>query len=107
MKHFLLFGLGAAAFASPPYATAQNVSDYDIMPDPILLLLREPAVQKDLGLTRKHTIRLYEINHSFGRDLLAARNLQSEENRETIAKAVKETRYQVVLLELVEDSTIV
>ena len=71
MKHiFLIDWTSCSCFSSPPYATAQNVSDYDIMPDPILLLLREPAVQKDLGLTRKQTIRLYEINHSFGRDLL-------------------------------------
>jgi len=66
--------LFAAMFGSVEVTSAQNVTGYDSMPDPILFLLREPAVQFDLGLTDEQQDQLIELNDSLDDIMLGSRN---------------------------------
>ncbi|MFK8111862.1 MAG: hypothetical protein AB8B91_06655 [Rubripirellula sp.] len=68
----LIVLLALAAFA--PAAHAQNVTGYDAMADPFLFLIREPAVQRDLGLSATQKQRLIALNETFDGALLKARN---------------------------------
>ncbi len=75
------FGLFLAcwlAFASQ--LTAQNVTGYGAMPDPLLFLLREPGVHQDLGLSATQLRQLVKLNQSFDQTLLAARNMEENSN---------------------------
>lgn len=99
MKRFLpLLMVAAVAMAPIPICFAQNVSGYGMMSDPFLLLLREPAVHDDLGLTLEQKRRLVEINESFDGDLLATRNMPAEKAQEKIARVMTETQNQVTRL---------
>ena len=45
-------------------AQAQNVSGYESIPDPMLYLMREPAVHRELKLSDQQRERLVELNSS-------------------------------------------
>lgn len=99
MKRILLILVVAAVAIAPnPRCFAQNVSGYGMMSNPFLLLLREPAVHDDLGLSLEQKRRLVEINESFDGDLLATRNMPAEKAQEKIAKVMTETQDQVARL---------
>lgn len=66
-----------------PEVSAQNVSGYDVMEEPLLFLLREPAIHEDLGLTATQRTRLMEVNESLDGIFLGSRNKRD-------AKAVQE-----------------
>ncbi|QDT09982.1 hypothetical protein [Planctomycetes bacterium K23_9] len=90
-----IFGL----FIASPVATSQNVTGYDAMPDPYLFLLREPAVQKDLGLNASQMKQLVEINESFDGTLLGMRNKKdAQENQRKTDDVMRKTRAAVGLL---------
>ena len=99
MRLFLsLLLAGACAFAPTSRCEAQNVSGYDMMPNPLLLLLREPAVQDDLGLASEQKRRLIELNQSFDGDLLSTRNMPVEKRQEIVGRVMTQTQDQVAKL---------
>ena len=57
-----------------PSVSAQNVTGYDVMEEPLLFLLREPAVHRDLGLSDVQKKRLVQVNESLDSILLGSRN---------------------------------
>ncbi len=66
-------------------ALAQNVTNYASMPDPYLLLLREPAVLDELRLTREQRQAIDELNAALDGPLLASRNQPPEKQGEQVA----------------------
>ncbi len=74
-----------------PSASAQNVTGYDIMPDPILFLLREPAVQEDLELSESQLSQLIQLNESLDALMLGARANKSMEEAQDMTSEVMET----------------
>ena len=79
------------AFASN--AMAQNVTGYDTMSDPILFLLREPAVQYDLALTETQRQQLTELNESLDATMLGSRaNKTQEEANKMTTEVMEKTR---------------
>ena len=52
---------------------AQNVTGYGGMSEPLLFLLREPAIHAELKLTQIQRGRLTNFNHTFDGSLLASR----------------------------------
>lgn len=89
----VLFFVLAAASAS--FCSAQNVSGYGSMSEPLLFLLREPAVLDDLQLSPAQRIRLVELNQSFDGMLLASRNLPGKESQAQFDQVLTATRDQV------------
>ena len=65
------------------------------MSEPLLFLLREPAVHNDLKLTRTQRTRLVELNHSFDGMLLASRNMPAKKSQAQVNKVLTATREQV------------
>ena len=63
-----------------------------MMPDPLLFLLREPAVHDDLELSREQKFRLIDFNHSYDRVLLSTRNVAPEKNQAKVAEVMTATR---------------
>lgn len=82
----------------PSPCSAQNVSGYSMIPEPLLFLLREPAVHDDLNLSQAQKAHLLAINESFDHVLLATRNIPPKEGQKKVAKVVSETRAQVAKL---------
>ncbi|MDP6443682.1 MAG: hypothetical protein QGG36_17565 [Pirellulaceae bacterium] len=76
-------------------SSAQNVTGYGSMADPLLFLLREPAVHDDLQLTADQRARLIELNESFDGLLLASRNMAATESQAQVNKVMTATREQV------------
>jgi len=72
-------------------AMAQNVTGYDTMPDPILFLLREPAVQDDLALTESQIQQLTKLNESLDAKMLGSRANKTKEEANAITTEVMET----------------
>lgn len=72
--------------------SAQNVSGYAMIPEPLLFLLREPAVQKDLQLSESQLRQLNELNHSLDGQLLASRNRPPQEAQKMSNDALQKTR---------------
>ena len=99
MRYLLLLAgvLLVTLLAGTPTA-AQNVTGYSMMPDPLLFLLREPAVHDDLQLSREQQNRLFEINHSFDGLLLSTRNIPPEKSQAKIAEVMTATRDQMARL---------
>ena len=71
---------------------AQNVTGYQSMAHPELFLVREPAVQSDLGLNPAQGKRLRELNDRVDGPLLALRNWSPKKAREKLSQLVGETR---------------
>ena len=86
-------------------ALAQNVTGYGMMPDPLLFLLREPAVHTDLGLTAIQKRRLVEVNESFDSVLLATRNTTREKAQEETLEVMRRTREEVEKLFTTQQKT--
>ncbi len=74
---------------------AQNVTNYQAMPDPTLLLLREPAVLDELKLSREQRTALDAFNVRLDGPLLASRNRPLEEQSQQTERWIGETREQL------------
>ncbi len=74
---------------------AQNVANYESVPDPTLYLLREPAIHRELQLTEQQRQKLVDLNSSFDGILLSSRNKPAEENQAKITKIFERTREHV------------
>lgn len=92
MKRFVraVVALGLACAATP--GLGQNVSDYSSIPEPLLFLVREPAVHRDLALTHAQQARLVAINERYDGELLSSRNVPPEEAQPRIANVLSGTR---------------
>lgn len=75
-------------FAPTLSVHAQNVTGYEVMDDPLLFLLREPAVHKDLGLSASQKERLVSINESLDGLFLSSRNNKNKAEVEQNTKKV-------------------
>lgn len=58
----------------------QNITGYDTIADPLLFLLREPAVHADLRLAPRQRQQITDLNHSFDPTLMAARTWPAEKS---------------------------
>ena len=75
--------------------SAQNVTGYGGMTEPLLFLLREPAVVKDLALTATQRAKLTELNDAYDGMLLASRNMKPQEGQAKINEALTGTRSKI------------
>ena len=89
---FVLFVVGSV---NASVGMAQNVNNYETISEPILFLLREPSVHRDLALTRSQRTQLTGLNESFDDDLLSSRNLTPEEAGDRVSHVLTETRSQI------------
>ena len=71
---------------------AQNVTGYESMANPYLLLLREPAVHEDLGLTAAQRESLERLNAQIDGPLLALRNWPAKRANEKLTELIEQTR---------------
>lgn len=74
------------------WCAAQNVASYRSMPDPYLLLLREPAVHEDLLLSDDERLQLGRLNDEIDGPLLSLRNWPSEKATQKMAELAERTR---------------
>jgi hypothetical protein len=88
----IVFVLAVAVTAETRDAKAQNVTGYESMSNPYLLLLREPAVHEDLGLTAAQRESLGLINAEVDGPLLALRNWPAERAEAKITQLIEQTR---------------
>ena len=88
----LLLTLAALILASGTNVQAQNVSGYAMIPEPLMFLLREPAVHRDLQLTESQKRNLQRLNDSLDGQLLASRNRRPAEAQGMTDEALKKTR---------------
>ncbi len=82
----------ACLFASP--LLAQNVTNYPAIPDPLLLLLREPAVLDELQLDAAQRQAILQANAALDGPLLSSRNKPSQQS-EQVPQWLAETRQQL------------
>jgi len=95
--------MGAVAVAvgalggRPPAAAAQgpNVRGYATIPDPLLLLLREPAVHQELRLTDAQRSQLLTWNAQCDPTLLAARGWDQERSAAEVQKILVASRQRL------------
>ncbi len=87
---FLLFALAWLAALQP--ALGQNVANYQAIPEPLLFLLREPAVQQDLKLSREQLLGLTRLNHGFDHDLLASRTWPPDKAQGRLSEVMAATK---------------
>ncbi len=73
---------------------AQNVTNYDSIPDPYLFLLREPAVVEDLGLNDRQRQQLMKLNEGIDGPLLALRNSSPEEAQTKLSELMSAAKEQ-------------
>ena len=79
-----------------PSVSAQNVTGYDVMEEPLLFLLREPAVHRDLGLNAVQKKRLVQVNESLDSTFLGSRNKKDAKAiQQDTRKVMKESRVAV------------
>jgi hypothetical protein len=83
-------------------ASAQNVTGYGAIPNPYLLLLREPAVLDELRLTAAQRVELRQINDEVDGPFLASRNWPPEKAHEKLSELIEQTR--VKLQRVLQDS---
>ena len=95
MRNWLPIILSINAILTVQPCCGQNVTGYGMIPEPFLFLLREPAVQEELGLSDEQTKQLVALNEKFDRDLLASRNMAVQSRQETVAKVMQESRERV------------
>lgn len=91
MKFLLSLITVFVAWFLTPLAYAQNVTGYDAMSNPMLLLLREPAVLDDLRLNGSQRTKLQAFNDTLDGDLLAHRNWPPEKARVKFGELVDRT----------------
>jgi hypothetical protein len=75
--------------------SAQNVSGYDSIENPYLLLLREPAIHEELGLTRVQQLGLQKVNDEVDGPLMALRNWPAPKANEKFQELLQRTRDEV------------
>ena len=83
---FILFGMLSAV------VSAQNVTGYNTIPEPLLFLLREPAIHDDLKLTERQRKQLVKLNQTHDATLLASRNRPKEKSNAETEKVLSATR---------------
>jgi hypothetical protein len=90
---WLLWGVVAVATFVVPSSRviAQQVIQYELVPNPYLFLLREPAVWGDLKLTSKQQDALTALNAGVDGRLLALRNMPNDEADKLWAQLLAET----------------
>ena len=71
---------------------AQNVAGYDTIPEPLLFLVREPAVHTELKLDARQLRDLMNLNQSFDAELLASRLWPAEKSSSRFAEILATTR---------------
>jgi peroxiredoxin len=86
----LLLILAFVGSAAP--CSGQNVTDYNTMAEPLLFLLREPAVLRDLALTREQRSQLTALNEKYDGELLSTRNVPPEQGYPRVAKVLTASR---------------
>ena len=91
MRQWVVVLLGMGACFSGASVDAQNVSNYQSLPDPLLFLLREPAVHADLQLSDVQRANLIQLNRSVDGDLLASRNRSPKTADQLVTAAKKKT----------------
>jgi peroxiredoxin len=91
---FFSMALGSFLLLALP-CRAQNVSNYEAIAEPLLFLLREPAVQQDLALTRDQQLQLTALNERLDGDLLSSRNMPPEQAQQKVAHALSVTREEI------------
>lgn len=89
----LIYLLGALVV--PAVAPAQNVTNYNAIPEPFLFLLREPAVHDELELTDDQRARLRQLNERFDGDLLSTRNKRPEDGQRVVNNVMTASRQRV------------
>ena len=89
--HYAILVLILTAISASPLL-AQNITNYASIPDPILLLLREPAVLNDLQLDAKQRSAIEQANESLDGPLFASRNTPREQQGKQVTQWIGETR---------------
>jgi peroxiredoxin len=74
---------------------SQNVSNYGEIPEPLLFLLREPAVHRELKLTEQQVQELTSHNHKFDAELLASRTWAPQKAQPRLEQILEATRQHV------------
>ena len=77
------------------HVTAQNIRNYSNVANPFLFLLREPAVQDDLGLSEQNRQRLVTLNEALDQKLLSARNRPAETSQRMIGEVYARSREEI------------
>ncbi len=95
MNRLIVFCAAGWLLLSGMPCLAQNVTGYDRMQNPYLLLIREPAVQKDLALTAVQKEKLIRINNEVDGPLLAARNLSAADATKQWKELLDSTQKQL------------
>jgi small-conductance mechanosensitive channel len=92
-RALLIAAVSLAAMIGPGRLSAgQNVTGYESMANPYLLLLREPAVHEDLGLTAVQRESLGRLNAEVDGPLLALRNWSAERAQTKLSQFVEQTQ---------------
>jgi len=81
-------GLLLALTATATELLGQNVTGYDQMAEPLLFLLREPAVQRELSLTPDQQRDLVVFNEQWDGRLLMSRNWEPEKSQELFTQVL-------------------
>jgi hypothetical protein len=79
-------------------ARAQNVANYEAIPEPLLFLLREPAVHDELALTHQQRAGLVQFNQRFDGQLLASRNMPAEKAQEVGSRVLSASQQRIAEL---------
>lgn len=87
-----LVGVFAVGAILASRGAAQNVTGYESIPNPYLLLLREPAVHADLSLAPGQREELQRVNDEVDGPLLALRNWPAEKADAKLAELTEQTR---------------
>ena len=90
----LMLWIGAHLAAVAPPACGQNVNNYGQLPRPLLylMLLREPAVQRELGLDADSENAVASWNREIDAPLLASRNRSPQEFQQRADELATKTR---------------
>lgn len=88
----------AAVMAAAGSVDAQNVSDYESIPNPYLLLLREPAVIEQLALSASQRAKLQQLNDQIDEPLLQLRNQNTPAAAKQLAELNRKTQEQLATL---------
>lgn len=90
-----LIAAGALLAATHAGAAAQNFAGYPALDDPLLFLLREPAVVRDLQLDADGRRRLGALNRRFDAALLASRGMPEAEATAQAGAVLASTRAEL------------
>ena len=70
----------------------QNVTNYGVIPDPFLFLIREPAIQAELSLSPQQKTQLVQLNEQHDGKLLASRNVPPAKSDPIVAEVFAKSR---------------